>query len=158
MDMPETTKRFVAESARRGLDIRPVTYPDGTKTAPDAAAAIGCDVAAIVKSLLFIVDDEPVLVLMAGDRRVDAHKLGELRNATTTRRATLDEVRAHTGFVAGGTPPFGHPAPLPVYADDSLRRHDSVWAAGGTPTTVFEMDLDVLVDAASAAWVSVAET
>jgi len=157
MEMPETTKRFVADAAALGLDVAPVVYPDGTKTAADAAAAIGCEVAAIVKSLLFMADDEPVLVLMAGDRRVDAKKLADLRGSAKSRRASLDEVRVHTGFVAGGTPPFCHPEPLPVLADNSLRRNESVWAAGGTPTTVFEIDLDVLVDAAAAEWVSVAE-
>ncbi len=157
MDLPDTTKRFVSEAAELGVAVEPVLYPDGTKTAADAAAAIGCDVSAIVKSLLFMVDDAPVLVLMAGDRRVDPRKLAGLREGSKARRASLDEVREHTGFVAGGTPPFCHPKPLPVHADDSLRRNPSVWAAGGTPTTVFEIDLEQLVRVSGADWVDVAE-
>lgn len=157
VDLPDATQRLLAEAMRLGLTITPVVYPDGTKTAADAAAAIGCDVSAIVKSLVFMADGEPVLVLMSGDRRVDAGKLGSVRGAADVRRATLDEVRTHTGYVAGGTPPFGHPAPLTIYADDSLRRNEEVWAAGGTPTTVFEIDLDRLIAVTDAVWTDVAE-
>lgn len=158
MDLPDATRRLLADAARLGLSITPVVYPDGTKTATDAAAAIGCHVSAIVKSLLFMVDDEPVLVLMSGDRRVDPGKLAALHGAERVRRASLDEVRTHTGYVAGGTPPFGHPAPITIYADDSLRRNAAVWAAGGTPTTVFEIDLGQLAAVTNATWVDVGES
>ncbi len=157
MDLPDATRRLLADAARLGIVVEPVVYPDGTKTAADAAAAIGCHVSAIVKSLLFMVDGEPVLVLMSGDLRVDPNKLASLRGGTRAKRATLDEVRAHTGYVAGGTPPFGHPEPLVMYADESLRRNDAVWAAGGTPTTVFEIELDRLIAATDAVWADVAE-
>lgn len=157
MDLPDATHRLLAEASRLGLTIAPILYPDGTKTAADAAAAIGCDVSAIVKSLLFMADGAPVLVLMSGDLRVDPGKLASLEGAAEVRRASLDEVRTHTGYVAGGTPPFGHPAPLVIYADESLRRNGEVWAAGGTPTTVFEIDLDTLIAATDAVWADVAE-
>ena len=157
VDVPDATRRLLTDAARLGLTITPVVYPDGTKTAADAAAAIGCDVSAIVKSLLFMADGEPVLVRMTGDLRVDPAKLGTLLGAAEVRRASLDEVRTHTGYVAGGTPPFGHPAPLTIYSDESLRRNGEVWAAGGTPTTVFEIDLDRLVAVTDAVWADVAE-
>jgi len=147
----------VADATRLGLIVEPVVYPDGTKTAANAASAIGCPVAAIVKSLLFMVDGGPVLVLMSGDLRVDPVKLAARCGGDRARRASLDEVRQHTGYVAGGTPPFGHPEPLAVYADASLQRSETVWGAGGTPTTVFEIDLDRLIAVTGAMWVDVAQ-
>ncbi|NIS33871.1 MAG: YbaK/EbsC family protein [Actinobacteria bacterium] len=132
-------------------------YPDGTKTSADAAAAVGAPISAIAKSMAMMVDDDPVIVLMSGDRRVDASKLATAHGGSTGRRATLDEVRRHTGFAAGGTPPIAHPAPLVIYADVSLRRNERVWVAGGTPTTVFEIALDELMRVTAATWVDVAE-
>ncbi len=157
VELPPATQRFLAAARAAGLEVEPVVYPDGTKTAADAAAAIGCEVAAIVKSMLFMAGDRPVLVLMAGDRRVDAAKLAAVCGTGRARRASLDEVREHTGYAAGGTPPLGHPAPLDVLADESLRRHHPVWAAAGTPTTVFAIGPDALAGVTGAAWVEVAE-
>ncbi|NIT97116.1 MAG: YbaK/EbsC family protein [Actinobacteria bacterium] len=147
----------MAEAARLGLKVEPVVYPDGTKTSADAAAAVGAPISAIAKSMAMMVDDDPVIVLMSGDRRVDASKLATAHGGSTGRRATLDEVRRHTGFAAGGTPPIAHPAPLVIYADVSLRRNERVWVAGGTPTTVFEIALDELMRVTAATWVDVAE-
>lgn len=131
-------------------------FPEGTKTAEDAAAAIGCPVAAIVKSLVFVVLDEeaeePVLALVPGDLRLDTAKLAEAAGAEQSRRATLDEVREATGYAAGGTPPFGHARPLRVFADPALRRNDPVWAAAGTPTTVFPISLVDLDRLANPIW------
>ncbi len=149
--------RVVSAAADLGWTIQPVLHPDGTKTAADAAAAIGCPVGAIVKSLVFMADDRPVLVLMSGDHRVDLDRLGVVVGAIVVRRATLDEAREHTGYGAGGTPPLGHPSPLTVLADRTLQRFDPVWAAAGTPTAVFEADLDRLVEVSGAVWVDVAE-
>ena len=143
-------------AAQIGLDVAPMVYPDGTKTSQEAAAAIGCPLAAIAKSMVFMVGEEPVIVLMSGDRRVDAAKLAALHGGKA-RRATLDEVRTHTGFAAGGTPPIGHPAPVVTYADTGLRRNDPVWAAAGTPTTVFEIPLGTLVSVTGAVWAELAE-
>lgn len=145
----------MAAAAEKGIGIEPMLFPEGTKTAHDAAAAVGCDISAIVKSLVFMVDERPVLVLMAGDKRVDLGKLSDVGQGTV-RRATLDEVKASTGYTAGGTPPFGHTGPVRVVADESLRRNGEVWAAAGTPTAVFSMDVDELAEAADAEWVSVA--
>ncbi|MBT8214827.1 MAG: YbaK/EbsC family protein [Acidimicrobiia bacterium] len=155
--LPDATVRFLAAAADVGLDPDPTVYPDGTKTAADAAAAIGCDVAQIVKSLVFMVDDEPVLVLMPGDLRLDTQKLGLLLGGTA-RRADLDEVRRFTGYAAGGTPPFGHVYPIPVYADGRLARHPDLWAAAGTPTTVFPIAHDDLLRVTGAASADLAES
>lgn len=142
--LPPASQR-VADAARTlGLDLEIHQFPEGTKTAADAAAAIGCPVAAIVKSLVFVVGDEPVVALVPGDLMLDLTKLEAVAGAGPARRATLDEVRDATGFSAGGTPPFGHARALRVFADEALRRNEPVWAAGGTPTTVFPIALDDL--------------
>ncbi len=105
--------------------------------------------AAIVKSLVFVVIDdkggeEPVVALVPGDLRLDTDALASTAGAVKSRRASLEEVRAATGYSAGGTPPFGHITPLRVFADPALRRHDPVWAAAGTPTTVFPISIEDL--------------
>lgn len=144
-----STRRLVDHARHHGLDIEITDFPEGTKTAQDAAAAIGCEVAAIVKSLVFTVDGEPVVALVPGDRRLDPAALGAVAGGTRIERAALDTVREATGYVAGGTPPFGHARDLRVFADHALRRNDPVWAAGGTPSTVFPIsltDLDRLAD------------
>lgn len=133
-DLPKATRRLF-ESVDFAADVR--FFPEGTKTADDAANAIGCPVAAIVKSLVFLVDEEPVVALVPGDLRLDPAKLSQAAGRGRVRRATLDDVREATGFAAGGTPPFGHARELRVFADPALKRNDPVWAAAGTPTTVF---------------------
>jgi len=156
-DYPPATERFLAAAREAGVDVKPSVYPDGTKTSQDAADAIGCPLSAIAKSLVFMVDDEATLVMMSGDLRVDMDKLVDVAGASAARRANLDEVRTHTGYVAGGTPAFGHAGAMRVYADISLRRNDPVWSAAGTPTTVYPIPLDTLMTAAGAEWVDVAE-
>lgn len=116
--------------------------PASTRTAAEAAAAVGCEVGQIVKSLVFIVDGGPLLCLCAGDRRVDVTALGE-----SARQASADEVRVATGFAIGGVPPLGHASPLRTVVDESLGRFQTVWCAGGTPHAVFEARFDDLVAA-----------
>ena len=148
-----TASQRVAEAARLlGLELDIHQFPEGTKTAADAAAAIGCPVAAIVKSLVFVVGDEPVVALVPGDLMLDLTKLEAAAGKEPARRATLDEVRDATGFAAGGTPPFGHTRVLRVFADEALRRNEPVWAAGGTPTTVFPISVDDLDRSAKPIW------
>jgi prolyl-tRNA editing enzyme YbaK/EbsC (Cys-tRNA(Pro) deacylase) len=113
-------------------------------------------VAAIVKSLVFVVDDRPVVALVPGDRKLDPARLAAAVGGGGARRATLDEVRSATGFAAGGTPPFGHVRPLEVVADEGLRRFDLVWAAAGTPSAVFPIAPDVLAATAGARWSEIA--
>ena len=153
----ESTRRFLAKAEERGLVARPVVFPAGTRTAVEAAAAVGCEPAAIVKSLVFVLGEEPVVVLISGDRRVDAEKLSAVGQGRPARRASLEEVRTATGYAAGGTPPLGHSSHVRILADVSLQRYREVWAAAGTPTTVFPADLARLVEAAGAEWVDVAE-
>ncbi len=157
MTLPDATLRVTAAARERGLEIEVREFPEGTKTSADAAAAIGCPVSAIAKSLVFTVDGDPVLILMSGDHRLDGAKLAARVGGTAARRASLDEVREATGFAAGGTPPFGHARTLRVLADAGLRRHDEVWAAAGTPTTVFPIALDELIRASGAEWADLAE-
>jgi prolyl-tRNA editing enzyme YbaK/EbsC (Cys-tRNA(Pro) deacylase) len=114
-------------------------------------------VAQIVKSLVFMAGDDPVVVLVAGDRRVDLSKVAAILESDEVRRASLEEVRAATGFVAGGTPPFGHVQPLRVLADVSLGRHEALWAAAGTPTTVFPITGSTLARVSAAKWEDLAE-
>jgi len=127
----------------RGLEVEVRVLPDSTRTAVDAAAAVGAnEVGEIVKSLVFLVDGEPTMCLCAGDRRVDAEKLG-----SAARPAKADEVREATGFAIGGVPPLGHDRELPTVVDASLRRFDRVWCAAGTPHAVFSVRLDDLLGA-----------
>jgi prolyl-tRNA editing enzyme YbaK/EbsC (Cys-tRNA(Pro) deacylase) len=141
-----------ASAAERGLDVDVQAFLAGTKTAADAAAAVGCDVAQIVKSLVFVVDGSPVVALVGGADRLDEHRLAAACGAPagSVRRATADEVRAATGFAVGGVPPLGHATPLRVLVDDALLGHDVVWAAAGTPMHVFSAAPAALVHAAGA--------
>jgi prolyl-tRNA editing enzyme YbaK/EbsC (Cys-tRNA(Pro) deacylase) len=128
------------ESAHRlGIEPQVRRFPEGTRTAADAARAIGCDVAQIVKSLIFLADGRPVIAFTSGANRVDPSKLAEVAGASVARRATPEEARAATGFAVGGTPPFGHPASLPAYIDPALLAFQEVWAAAGTPDSVFPL-------------------
>ncbi len=150
--LPSATRRWLAkcEGLDLSADIR--IFPAGTKTAVDAARAVGCQPSEIVKSLVFEVDGETVLALLPGDRRLQPVKLAEAAGGQRALRASLDRVKEATGFAAGGTPPFGHAQPLRVFADRALRRHDLVWAAAGTPTTVFPIGLADLDRMAAPGW------
>lgn len=116
--------------------------PDSTRTAGEAAAAVGVEVGQIVKSLVFLDADGPLLCLCAGDRRVDTGKLGP-----SVRQAKADEVRDATGFAIGGVPPLGHDRPVRTIVDDSLRRYETVWCAGGTSNSVFRVATEALIAA-----------
>jgi prolyl-tRNA editing enzyme YbaK/EbsC (Cys-tRNA(Pro) deacylase) len=142
--------RFTEAARRMGVEPRIRRFPDGTRTAADAARAIGCDVAQIVKSLVFMVDDRPVIAFTSGANRVDASKLAAVAGAAVARKATPEEARAATGFAVGGTPPFGHPAPLPTYLDPDLLAFQEVWAAAGTPDSVFPLAPSELLPTAGA--------
>lgn len=158
MSLPEASQRVIAAGMAAGLVVEVHDFPDGTKTSQDAAAAIGCALSAIAKSIVLTLDEaEQVVVFASGDTRIDLGKLAAVARASHARRATLDEARTATGFAAGGTPPFGYPQPVRVFADVALRRHNLVWAAAGTPTTVFPIALEDLVRAGGAEWVDVAE-
>ena len=130
-------ERFLASTDVLGRPIDVRRFPDGTKTAEHAARAIGVEVAQIVKSLVFMGDDGPLLALTSGANRVDTARLASLVGASQVRRASPEEARAATGFAVGGTPPFGHPEPVRTFMDRDLEAHDEIWAAAGTPDAVF---------------------
>jgi prolyl-tRNA editing enzyme YbaK/EbsC (Cys-tRNA(Pro) deacylase) len=145
MDRPPAVARVQAALAAHGLADMPVKqFDESTATAADAAAAIGTAVERIVKSLVFVGDDQPVLVLVSGPNRVSLVRLSELLGAQV-RRANADEVRRATGFAIGGVPPLGHDTPLRTYIDGDLLQFDEVWAAAGTPNSVFPIDPRELV-------------
>ena len=131
-----------------GLDIDVRQFPQGTRTAVEAAAAVGCELGQIVKSLVFECDGEPVLALTSGRKRVDTAALGRVLGGSI-ERADADTVRDATGYAIGGTPPFGHTQPLRTVVDATLLEYENVWAAAGTPWTVFEICSDTLVRSTS---------
>lgn len=155
-DLKPASARVVAAAAERGLDIAISRFPEGTRTAADAAAAIGCEVGAIAKSIVLMGDDGPLLVLTSGVNRVDSDKAAAAAGASGVRRADADEVRAATGYAIGGTAPFGHPSELTILADRDLLAFDTVWAAAGTPDSVFPLTPDELVRATGATVADVA--
>ena len=158
MTIPDASLRVVEAGRDLGFEVDIHVFPEGTKTSQDAADAIGCELSAIAKSIVLTLDDtEQVVVFASGDTRIDTKALAAAAGRTTARRATLEEARAATGFAAGGTPPFGYPGPVRVFAERSLRRHEDVWSAGGTPTTVFPIPLATLVELTGAEWVDAAE-
>ena len=126
------------ETALRALGIAPriVEFADSTRTAEEAARAIGTEVPRIVKSLVFLAAEDPVLALVSGCNRVSLDKLAAAL-AAPVRRADAATVRAYTGYAIGGVPPVGHANPLPVLLDRDLLIYDLVYAAAGTPNAIF---------------------
>lgn len=148
----------VTEAARAaGLDIEIRRFPEGTRTAEDAARAVGCHVGQIVKSLVFVVDDRPAVALVSGANRVDLRRLAAALGGRTARRANGDEARTATGYAIGGVPPFGHATVLDVVIDRDLLAHDLVWAAAGLPDAVFAVAPDELVRASGGRVADLAE-
>lgn len=136
-DLHPNVARVVDAAAERGLTLEPRRFPAGTRTALDAAEAIGVEVGQIVKSLIFAVDGEIVLAYVSGANQLDEAKLAEAAGGAHCQRVDADLVRTATGFPIGGVPPFGHRSPLRVFVDRHLLDHDEVWAAAGTPQDVF---------------------
>jgi len=131
--------RFLEAARVEGISPDVRRFPEGTKTAADAARAIGCHVGQIVKSLVFIADARPVMAFTSGANRVDERKLAAILDAGSVRRATPEEARAATGFAVGGTPPFGHTGRLTCVVDPDLLGWEEIWAAAGTPDSVFPL-------------------
>ena len=148
--MSRSLDRFREAARGAGLDVEVQRFPEGTRTAEDAARAVGCAVGQIVKSLVFVADGEPVLAMTSGANRADVRKLGALTGAEEVRRAAPEEARAATGYAIGGTPPFGHPTPLRVFIDRDLLGYDEIWAAAGTPDAVFRTTPEELIAASGA--------
>jgi prolyl-tRNA editing enzyme YbaK/EbsC (Cys-tRNA(Pro) deacylase) len=156
---PSATERFRALAEAVGVAVDVSEFPEGTRTAQDAARAVGCPVDAIVKSLVFMADERPILVLTSGGNRVDEQRLASAVGVDAVRKASADEARAATGYAIGGTPPFGHTGTGvdDVLIDPALLLHDQVWAAAGTPSAVFPLPPTVLLDVARARVADVAE-
>ena len=155
--MHPNVARVVDAAATAGLRVEVRRFPEGTRTAVDAARAVGCEVGQIVKSLVFLAQDRPVVALVSGANRVDLHKLARAAGAGTVRRADGDEVRALTGYAIGGVPPFGHATAATVVVDRDLARHQTVWAAAGLPDAVFPATPDDLVRASGGTLADLAE-
>jgi prolyl-tRNA editing enzyme YbaK/EbsC (Cys-tRNA(Pro) deacylase) len=137
--------RVQAALKTAGLEIDTVTLQKSARTAQLAADALGVPLGSIVKSLLFLADGEPALVLVAGDRRADPAKLKKLLGARRVMIADAERVKQETGFSIGGVPPVGHQQPLSTWIDSSLARFETVYAAAGHPRTVFPIPLETLV-------------
>ena len=135
--MASGPERVQAALAALDLRVTVIRVPGSAKTALQAAESVGCEVAAIVKSLLFVADGRPVLVLCPGDRRVDTAKLGALLGAADVAMAPAVVVREATGYAIGGVPPLGHATPLPIYMERALLAWPTVYAAAGAPDALF---------------------
>lgn len=148
-DLPKKSgsrERVRAFLEANGLHEGFVEFEQSTKTAQMAADAMGCELGQIVKSLVFVVDETPVLALVAGDRRGDTAAIAALVGGSAARFADAETVRSATGYAIGGVSPFDLPAGLPVFVDDSLGRFEVVYPAGGTPSTMVRMTHSQLLD------------
>ena len=150
-DRHPNVERVVAAARELGLEIEPRTFPEGTKTAQDAADAIGVELGQIVKSLIFGVDGELVLAYVSGANRLDERLLAAAAGGSACERVDADAVRGATGFPIGGVPPFGHSTQLRIFIDPDLLQFDEVWAAAGTWHDVFGIEPHKLVEASGGA-------
>jgi Cys-tRNA(Pro) deacylase len=138
-------QRVVDAGEALGFTVEVHEFPDGTRTAEDAARAIGVEVGQIVKSLVFLADGAPVVALVSGANQLDEAKLAVAAGASSTGRASAEQVREATGYPVGGVPPFGHASPLRTFIDTDLLGYDEVWAAAGTPHLNFAIPSAELV-------------
>ena len=141
-------ERVVAAARELGLKVNMTTFERPTRTVDEAARVVGCQPAQIAKSIVFVADGEPVVVVASGARRVDPDALCQVLDCAEARPASPEEVRAATGFAPGGVPPFSHG--LPVVMDQALLEEGRVWAAGGDGNTVFEVEAKKLADCTGA--------
>jgi prolyl-tRNA editing enzyme YbaK/EbsC (Cys-tRNA(Pro) deacylase) len=146
---PNSRERVRNALRAAGLSCDIVETPASARTAVEAASAVNASVGQIVKSLVFLCDERPVLALVAGDNRLDEARLAALAGGSITR-ADAASVREHTGFAIGGVAPLGSLQPLPVFCDADLLQHEYVWAAAGAPQAVFRVEPQALADAAGA--------
>lgn len=153
-----TASRLTDTLAGFGMDLVPVTYPSSTRTADEAAASIGCAVAQIAKSLIFIgkSSGRSVLIVASGANRVDEKRVRDLLGEKIGK-ADADFVREKTGYAIGGVPPVGHKEAPICLLDEDLRRYDVIWAAAGTPNTVFRLMPDQLARITDGQWADLAK-
>ena len=154
--MASGPERVQAALAALGLDITVLRLPGSTKTAIEAAEAVGCALGAIVKALVFLAADQPVVVLCPGDRRVDPGKLAARLGVASVAMAPAARVREVTGYAIGGVPPLGHATPLPVYMDARLLQQPLLYAAAGAHDALFPIPAATLQAITAAQVVNVA--
>jgi len=142
---------------RRGLSIEVMELNESTRTATLAAEAVGSPLGAIVKSLVFLADGEPILVLVSGDKRADPKKLARILEARRVIIADADQVREATGFAIGGVPPVAHKVKLSTFIDKNLGRFEKLYAAAGSPRAVFPISYEKLVEITEGQLIDVAE-
>ncbi len=140
MSATKGSKRVADYLKEKGIEARVVTLDESTRTSQLAADALGCTVAEIAKSIVFKVGEQAVVVVISGDRRVDAKKVGALLG-TKVGNADAETVKVLTGYVIGGVPPFPHAPSVKVLLDGSLTRFEKVWAAAGTPNSVLNLSV-----------------
>lgn len=157
-DLSNSAALFRDRMATLGHDIDVVALADSTRTAREAAAALGCDMAQIAKSIVFCDadTDTPVLVVASGRNRISLDKLQALYSGKLVQ-ATGGYVKKRLGFAIGGVPPAGHTEPVRTFLDEALRRYETIWAAAGTPFAVFRLSPDSLPALTGADWADVAE-
>ena len=158
--MHDRAEEFADRASREyGFEVDVEEFPEGTKTAADAAEAVGCDVAQIASSIAMRADDRLVVVVTSGANRVSEAKLAGLLGLAADDVAMADagEIKAALGWSIGGVPPFCHDAEVPVYLDETLTEFETVWAAAGTPEAVFPIDPATLAELSGAEVADVAE-
>ena len=135
---PQCLENAFADRKLENIEV--FEFPEGTRTAADAAKAIGCDISDIGKSLVFMTEaSRPILIIMNGADQVDEDKVASLLGLSI-RKADATEVRQHTGYAIGGVPPFGHAKPVETLIDEKLLGKKTIWLAAGTPKTVFPLE------------------
>ena len=152
----EFRKRAAGE---HGFEVDVHEFPEGTKTAADAAEAVGCDVEQIASGIVLSADGGLVVVVTSGANRVDTSRVAALLGVDdgAVSMGDADEIKATLGWSIGGVPPFCHEADVPVFMDETLTRHGEVWAAAGTPEAVFPIDPERLRELSEATVASIAE-
>jgi prolyl-tRNA editing enzyme YbaK/EbsC (Cys-tRNA(Pro) deacylase) len=148
----------VAAGATIGIEVRPLTFSQDTRTAVGAAREIGCELGQIVKSLVFQAGDEPLLFLMSGANRLDTAKAMSAADVDALGKADAARAKEVTGYSIGATPPFGHAHDVRVFMDQDLLTYDDVWAAAGRPDSVFPVDPRALARATGSTVCSLSET
>ena len=141
-------ERVLTAVRELGLEVQMKKFENPTRTVTEAAEAVGCEAAQIAKSIVFVADGDPVVVVASGAHKIDPNALCQVLDCAEARPASPEEVRAATGFSPGGVPPFSHG--LPVVMDQALLDEGRVWAAGGDGNTVFEIDAQKLADCTGA--------
>ena len=148
--------RFESWLSSTDYSVKVKSFPDGTRTATDAARAVGCELGQIVKSLVFVAGGRPVVALVSGSNRLDEERLGSVAG-NPVAKANAEMARSSTGYSIGGVPPFGHLTEIPVFMDRDLLGYDVVWAAAGRPDSVFEIEPERLRELSSATVIDLRE-